>query len=80
MTCSGVYRAMSCRAQLVMLPAPMARAAFGGQHLTAQYRSRSLARGSIVVHSEQVDFKDRAVAALPYLVPLFDGIRYGAYQ
>lgn len=24
-----------------------------------------------------VDFADRAVAALPYLVPLFDGLKYG---
>ncbi len=35
-------------------------------------------RGSTAVTAASVDFKDRAVAALPYLVPLFDGLRYGA--
>ena len=30
------------------------------------------------VHAgKDVDFADRAVATLPYLVPLFDGLKYG---
>lgn len=36
-------------------------------------------RGSMAVRAESVEFKDRAVAALPYLVPLFDGLRYGKF-
>lgn len=33
---------------------------------------------SLKLHAgRDVDFADRAVASLPYLVPLFDGLKYG---
>ena len=40
-------------------------------------RSSRRVRGSTITAAQSVDIKDRAVAALPYLVPLFDGLRYG---
>lgn len=57
------------------------RSALSGQRLTANNIPRkTAARGSVLVRSEsdQVDIKDRAISSLPYLVPLFDGLRYGA--
>lgn len=40
-----------------------------------------LSRSSTVVRAaEEAGIKDRAVAAAPYLVPLFDSLRYGAAQ
>ncbi|BDA47239.1 Protein TIC 20-v, chloroplastic [Coccomyxa sp. Obi] len=36
-------------------------------------------RGVQVFAAKDVDFADRAVGALPYLVPLFDGIKYGRF-
>ena len=44
--------------------------------LLLQQRRR---QGAGVAHAgKDVDIADRAVASLPYLVPLLDGLRYGA--
>ncbi|CAL5224866.1 g7624 [Coccomyxa viridis] len=46
-------------------------------------RNRGRTRGSLrctpVCAGKDVDFADRAVASLPYLVPLFDGLKYGRF-
>jgi len=44
----------------------------GGSRI--RVRSRECA---VVRAGRSVDFADRAVASLPYLVPLFDGLKYG---
>lgn len=68
-TCSAIPSASACSFR---------RSALSGQRLAANLPSRTAARGSVLVRSEQPDIKDRAISALPYLVPLFDGLRYGA--
>ena len=42
-------------------------------------RMQHARRGGLAVHAgRDVDIADRAVSAVPYLVPLFDGLKYGA--
>ena len=40
-------------------------------------RGRASSGWTPVCAGRDVDFADRAVASLPYLVPLFDGLKYG---
>ena len=41
-------------------------------------RMQHARRGGLTVHAgRDVDIADRAVSAVPYLVPLFDGLKYG---
>lgn len=49
----------------------------GISSLGRQGNSRAAARSTMAHAGRDVDFADRAVAALPYLVPLFDGLKYG---
>ncbi len=46
-------------------------------HSQQQGKISKRCRGVEVHAAKDVDFADRAVGALPYLVPLFDGIKYG---
>lgn len=46
-------------------------------HPQQQGKTSRRCRGVQVHAAKDVDFADRAVGALPYLVPLFDGIKYG---
>lgn len=53
----------------------------GGVSILSSGRHRGRARASTrctpVCAGKDVDYADRAVASLPYLVPLFDGLKYG---
>jgi hypothetical protein len=40
-------------------------------------RGQRAQRCLVIKAARDVDFADRAVASLPYLVPLFDGLKYG---
>lgn len=41
--------------------------------------SLSISRRSTEIRASRVDVGDRVLASLPYLLPLFDGLRYGRY-
>lgn len=52
----------------------------GGLSSIGGSRIRGRSRECTVVRAgRSVDFADRAVASLPYLVPLFDGLKYGEF-
>lgn len=65
------YSDMSCRQHRHMLGSRLSS--------TSSVWSRQHGRAtSTTVHAgRDVDIADRAVASLPYLVPLFDGLKYG---
>lgn len=45
-----------------------------------QQRSRLVTQAKRGGSSDGIDYADRAIASLPYLVPLFDGLKYGMQQ
>jgi hypothetical protein len=70
---------------------PLCRRAIPGMHLSSSgaqgrlssgrqpLRLQQPRRSSVTLHAgRDVDIADRAVSAVPYLVPLFDGLKYGA--